>query len=48
MIHDGYSKERVIDEIEKCVVLCANCHRKFHGGLFKLPDNDTIESPIID
>jgi len=25
---DGYSKERVLEEIEKCELLCANCHRK--------------------
>ena len=26
----GYSLVRVIDEIEKCDVRCANCHRKEH------------------
>jgi len=23
-------------EVEKCVVLCSNCHRKLHAGRFKL------------
>mgnify|MGYP001607192259 FL=1 len=26
------SKAYVKKEIEKCIVLCSNCHRKFHGG----------------
>jgi hypothetical protein len=26
----GWSKERILKEIEKCIVLCSNCHRKLH------------------
>lgn len=25
-----YSKERIMKEISKCIILCANCHRKEH------------------
>jgi hypothetical protein len=24
------SKKRIIEEVKKCVVVCANCHRKIH------------------
>jgi hypothetical protein len=30
MVAHGYSKTSIRAEIEKCVVLCANCHRKEH------------------
>lgn len=26
----GYSKNRILNEISKCIVLCSNCHRKLH------------------
>lgn len=30
MISAGYSVERIKEEIQKCDVLCSNCHRKEH------------------
>ena len=30
MINSGKSRESIIKEIEKCEILCANCHRKLH------------------
>jgi hypothetical protein len=28
--------QAILDEIAKCVVSCANCHRKIHAGLIKI------------
>jgi len=33
------SWERIKDEIAKCTLVCANCHREIHGGLVKLSKN---------
>lgn len=30
MVSDGYSKERILDEIKKCMLICRNCHSKEH------------------
>jgi len=30
MVERNYSKKRILEEIAKCTVLCANCHREEH------------------
>lgn len=35
-VRRGWSKERILKEIAKCVVLCSNCHRKIHYNERKL------------
>jgi predicted HNH restriction endonuclease len=30
MTSNNYRLDAVMEEIKKCVVLCANCHREFH------------------
>lgn len=30
-VRNGWSLKRIMSEIQKCVLLCANCHRKLHA-----------------
>ena len=34
-IHNGWSINKVLEEINKCQILCANCHFKLHYDLAK-------------
>lgn len=36
--HRNKSKENLLNEINKCVCICANCHRKVHAGIINLQD----------
>ena len=33
MVQESYSKERILEEISKCIVLCSNCHRIHHWDM---------------
>lgn len=36
MFRRGFSRTSILEEINKCVALCANCHRKLHAGNTKI------------
>ena len=36
MVWKGYSLKRILEEMAKCAVVCANCHRKITSGLIVL------------
>jgi predicted HNH restriction endonuclease len=40
----GYTRawKRVKEELDKCIMLCANCHREVHAGL-QLPRETVVE-----
>lgn len=37
---DGYTHSwlAIKKELDKCILVCSNCHREIHGGLVKLPE----------
>ena len=41
----GYARswERVKREADKCIMLCANCHREFHAGILQLPQVTVVD-----
>ena len=41
----GYTRswKKVKEEIDKCVLVCANCHRELHVGITQLPREIEVE-----
>jgi len=39
IIGNSVSWKRIVNELRKCVLLCANCHREHHEGLLDVPKN---------
>lgn len=33
------SWDRLVKELEKCILLCANCHREIHNDISEIPEN---------
>ena len=38
--HHSWKKMKI--ELDKCILICSNCHREIHAGITKLPDDTYI------
>ena len=36
MVRARYAKKTILAEIDKCMVVCSNCHRAIHHGTYKI------------
>lgn len=39
VVSNGTCWDKIIKEVNKCVLLCSNCHRKVHYGLLEVNEN---------
>lgn len=37
------SWDKIREELKKCILVCANCHREIHSGLLQLPKVTSVE-----
>lgn len=47
-VNNGLGREKILEEIDKCVVLCANCHRKEHYAEYQFDSGMTCQISKIN
>ena len=41
--HSSFGWEKVKKELDKCILICANCHRELKEGIVEIPSEATPE-----
>lgn len=41
--NDHFKLREVIEEIKKCILICSNCHKEYHAGLWELEELEKKE-----
>jgi hypothetical protein len=44
----SWSWERLLNELKKCALVCANCHGEIHAGLASLPLSAVLDTVYRD
>jgi hypothetical protein len=47
-VNIGWSWKRIVGELKKCIILCSNCHRKYHAGLVTVDKSMTLTEENIE
>lgn len=42
----NHSWDKIREEVDKCVLVCANCHREIEGGVTQLPEVIQVEHEV--
>ena len=39
----------IVSEMQKCILLCSNCHKEIHAGLINIPENfQTFDETLLE
>jgi hydroxymethylglutaryl-CoA reductase len=48
MVNQAYSENKILEEISKCTILCANCHRKHHSRDVRINGNSAVAKKRLE
>jgi hypothetical protein len=43
----NYGWDKLVAEVSKCILLCANCHRMVHAGVIDCPMTQQVKGPAL-